>query len=450
MSVYARSGRVTADGSARIIRVTRSGGIALLVTVLAAFWTVIALVPRADATAGDAASLAAANIGKTAGTCAVNPTHNTLGGDTYETSCYGGYSGGAEYWCADFARWVWANSGFNVGGLTAAAQSFVTYGQTHGTSRSTPAAGDAIVFSSSQGGYADHVAIVTAVHSDGSITTANGDWGGDSGTMAHFAETSSVVSVGISARSTWVGSYSSGHSYYITAIVAPSGSGGGTTGGSNPYSPAQVCGSGYGVIDSHALTGATIYLLYDDSTGDNCVVTMAASDLGAVTMNATLSVQGGSSGSNPGNFHWYAGPVAEHAPNSCVKWGGTYKSSTWTSSWSHCGGGGSTPPPVQNPYSPTQVCGSGYSVIDHHTLTGATVYLLWNGSDNCVVTLTQEPTGAHTMNATLSVQGGSSGSNPGSFTYYAGPVRLPAAGHCVEWGGTNGSSSWTSGWAHCG
>lgn len=104
----------------------------------------------------------------------------------------------------------------------------------------------------------------------------------------------------------------------------------------NKYTPTEACGSGFTTIDHHALSGATIYLLYNSSTGYNCVVTMATSVSGAVYMNATLSVQGGSSGSNPGNFTYYAGPVKEHAPSACVEWGGTYKSSSWTSGWSHC------------------------------------------------------------------------------------------------------------------
>ncbi|WP_198042326.1 hypothetical protein [Kitasatospora azatica] len=105
----------------------------------------------------------------------------------------------------------------------------------------------------------------------------------------------------------------------------------------NPYSPGQVCGSGYGVIDSHGLGEATIYLLYNNATGVDCVVTLAAHPNGAVPMNATLAVQGGASTSNPGNFVDYAGPVTEHAPHICVSWGGSYRGTSWTSGWSHCG-----------------------------------------------------------------------------------------------------------------
>jgi hypothetical protein len=105
----------------------------------------------------------------------------------------------------------------------------------------------------------------------------------------------------------------------------------------NKYTAAEACGSGFSVVDHHALTGATIYLLYNNSTGYNCVVTLATYVKGAVSMNATLTVQGGSSASDPGSWTYYAGPVTEHAPSSCVEWGGTYKGSSWTSGWSHCG-----------------------------------------------------------------------------------------------------------------
>jgi hypothetical protein len=54
------------------------------------------------------------------------------------------------------------------------------------------------------------------------------------------------------------------------------------------------------------------------------------------------------------------------------------------------------------------------------------------------------------MSATLEVQGGSAESDSGSFTVYAGPVRLPAAKKCVKWGGSYGGTSWKSGWSHCG
>lgn len=121
-----------------------------------------------------------------------------------------------------------------------------------------------------------------------------------------------------------------------SAAPAPSTSPGPTT--PNKYTATQACGSGFTVIDHHQLTGATVYLLYNNSTGYNCVVTMATYVGGAVSMNATLAVENPSaSATNPGTFTYYAGPVKEHAPGTCVKWGGRYKASSWTSGWTHCG-----------------------------------------------------------------------------------------------------------------
>ena len=142
-------------------------------------------------TTGDLASLALANVadGSGKGTAC---GQNSLGGGGYETSCHGN-SGQPEYWCADFVKWVWADSGIDVSGLTAAAGSFYVYGQNHGTLSNTPAVGDAVVFDSNGGGYANHVAIVTRVNGDGTIETVSGDWDGQSGSEAYFSSTSRVV-----------------------------------------------------------------------------------------------------------------------------------------------------------------------------------------------------------------------------------------------------------------
>ncbi|NUR90361.1 MAG: hypothetical protein HOY71_40320, partial [Nonomuraea sp.] len=114
-----------------------------------------------------------------------------------------------------------------------------------------------------------------------------------------------------------------------------------------------------------------------------------------------------------------------------------------------------TPKPTLKPNtaSAAAVCGSGYKVIDSHSLSGkATIYLLYYSGKNCVVTMSRYVyPGKVAMNATLKVQkSGATGSDPGSFTAYAGPVRLAAAKTCVQWGGKWGTYSWTSGWSHCG
>ncbi|MFD9127300.1 CHAP domain-containing protein [Kitasatospora sp. NPDC059571] len=296
----------------------------------------------APPTGTGAAALAAANVAKTAGSCADTPTVNSLGGSQFEHSCSGGPSGGPEYWCADFALWVWRSTGFYTGGLDASAASFLTYGRTNNTLHTAagyaPQPGDAVVYGSTLDGAIHHVGIVTAVNADGSVTTANGDWGGDPNatTMAGFAVTSRVASLTLPAGQTAVGSVPStvdpADGYVIEGYTTPA-----ATGPANPYTPTQVCGAGYGVIDSHDLGGAAVYLLYDPASGRNCVVTEAADPAGPVALGAVLTVQGGSTTSDQGSYTYYAGPVSAPAAGACVRWGGTYRNTSWTSDWSHCG-----------------------------------------------------------------------------------------------------------------
>jgi hypothetical protein len=109
--------------------------------------------------------------------------------------------------------------------------------------------------------------------------------------------------------------------------------------------------------------------------------------------------------------------------------------------------------------SPAAACGSGYHVIDHHNVDYATIYLLYNGSTDCVVTWktafvgTPSPT---QVEAYIERQ-----RNPdvaidvGRYAFYAGPAYLYAKGTCVDWGGyadpPGGTSHmWYSGWSHCG
>ncbi|GAA1675033.1 M23 family metallopeptidase [Glycomyces endophyticus] len=109
--------------------------------------------------------------------------------------------------------------------------------------------------------------------------------------------------------------------------------------GSNPYTPGEVCGSGYSQINQHALgTVGAIFLMYNSSNGYNCVVTLKYTSVGtASAVSATLQAEGGTQAKDSGNFAYYAGPVKKSAPNTCVKWGGSVGSTTWTSGWSHCG-----------------------------------------------------------------------------------------------------------------
>jgi hypothetical protein len=111
-----------------------------------------------------------------------------------------------------------------------------------------------------------------------------------------------------------------------------------------------------------------------------------------------------------------------------------------------CGGG--------NPYTPEEVCGSGFSRIDSAALgTQGTTYLLYNSGTgaNCVATIKAVSIGSpSSVSAFLEVQGGTRTTDSGSFSYYAGPVKKSAANQCVKWGGSVGSSTYTSAFEHCG
>jgi hypothetical protein len=138
---------------------------------------VLAALPRADAATGaDIAGIAAANLGKHY--CSTN----SAGGVGFETSCQG------EFWCADFAKWVWRQAGIDVTGLDAWAGHFVSR---YGPLGASPHVGDAVIFNYNGNGYADHVAVVTAVYGDGTIDSIGGDEGG-SGSGAQFWTTASV------------------------------------------------------------------------------------------------------------------------------------------------------------------------------------------------------------------------------------------------------------------
>jgi hypothetical protein len=113
----------------------------------------------------------------------------------------------------------------------------------------------------------------------------------------------------------------------------------GCGGSSNPYTPGEVCGSGYAQINSHALGSVgRIYLMYNASNGNNCVVTLKDVSLGTPSaVSASLEVQGGTKTTDSGSFSYYAGPVRKSAASTCVKWGGSVGSTSWVSAWSHCG-----------------------------------------------------------------------------------------------------------------
>ncbi|MEV6967650.1 M23 family metallopeptidase [Hamadaea sp. NPDC051192] len=107
-----------------------------------------------------------------------------------------------------------------------------------------------------------------------------------------------------------------------------------------------------------------------------------------------------------------------------------------------------------NPYTAEEVCGSGYDIIDSAALgTVGKVFLTYNSSNgyNCVVTLKYTSVGtASAVSAFLEPQGSTRTTDSGSFSYYAGPVKRSAPGVCVKWGGSVGSTTYTSAFEHCG
>ena len=110
--------------------------------------------------------------------------------------------------------------------------------------------------------------------------------------------------------------------------------------------------------------------------------------------------------------------------------------------------------PADAASTPQAACGSGYHEIDHHTLSTAVIYLMYNGSTNCVVTWKTAYVGTRTDTYAY-VEKDGIGIDPktdqGLFTSYAGPVKVQAPGACIKWGGSaKGSSVWYSGWSHCG
>jgi tRNA A-37 threonylcarbamoyl transferase component Bud32 len=111
----------------------------------------------------------------------------------------------------------------------------------------------------------------------------------------------------------------------------------------NPYTPAQVCGDGYRLIDSAALTGSdgtlrgNVYLLYNAGNGYNCAVALKTTSVGtASTVSTYLEVQGRARATNSGSFSYYAGPVRGQAAGQCVKWGGSASGVSYASPFEHC------------------------------------------------------------------------------------------------------------------
>src|SRR5262245_1767307 len=102
-------------------------------------------------------------------------------------------------------------------------------------------------------------------------------------------------------------------------------------------------------------------------------------------------------------------------------------------------------------YTPTGVCGAGYTVQRAKALTGAVAYQLYNGSATCVVTIKTLDKGRSTrVTAGLQVAGSSWSYDTGDYKYYAGPVKRASKGKCVRFFGYSRGTSYTSTFANCG
>jgi len=119
----------------------------------------------------------------------------------------------------------------------------------------------------------------------------------------------------------------------------------------NPYTAVEVCGAGFYKIDKHKLFSgsrhtthlATTFLLYNDSTGQNCAVTMKRHYIGEpTTTGVSLKVKGKKRPwvVDQDAFKYYAGPVYRTAPGRCVRFGGTVSTpigdDTYISPFGHC------------------------------------------------------------------------------------------------------------------
>jgi hypothetical protein len=226
---------------------------------------------------GSIASIALANVGK--GACSTN----SQGGAYFDSSCTGN-GGQPEYWCADFARWVWGAAGVDTSGLDAAAGSFYVYGQNHGTLSSSPQVGDAVVFDYHGGGSADHVAIVTQVNGNGTIETASGDWAGESGSEAFFSSTSHVI-LNAPAYYAGVGSSPGIMGMTVSGFISPAGLSNAAVGANGCTAEETANAGNYGCacVDHQASGG------FCAGTGCTATATSDAAHFGCACVDGTAS-----------------------------------------------------------------------------------------------------------------------------------------------------------------
>ena len=111
----------------------------------------------------------------------------------------------------------------------------------------------------------------------------------------------------------------------------------------NPNDPATVCGTGYEVVDEKSLRTedgverGRVSLLFQESGGKYCVVTLKTSAVGRRTAaTASLEVKGQDPRNDGGQVAYYAGPVRAEAGETCVRWGGTVGDAGYESDYERC------------------------------------------------------------------------------------------------------------------
>jgi hypothetical protein len=92
--------------------------------------------------------------------------------------------------------------------------------------------------------------------------------------------------------------------------------------------------------------------------------------------------------------------------------------------------------------------GGGYYVQRSMAVSGGRAYQLYNSSGyNCAVLIKSSNVGrASSVSVWIQREGGGKVGDSGSYAWYAGPVYVSAAGHCVRFG----SGSAVSSYANCG
>jgi hypothetical protein len=80
-------------------------------------------------------------------------------------------------------------------------------------------------------------------------------------------------------------------------------------------------------------------------------------------------------------------------------------------------------------------CGSGYTVVSQRNITGGTVYLTHKGDAACAITISNTPGVRKSMSVWLRASFTTTWiSDPGTYSFYAGPVYTGTFG-CADYGG---------------